>query len=100
MRLLGQNQCGNKTQHKYQGSITSKHHSSGPSHVKILRRNNSIDGGTKEMSSKEGDNRNENYTERHKTGGILRIPDMSMLVGVASGDRWREFSTANEMWRK
>ncbi|XP_065884560.1 selenocysteine insertion sequence-binding protein 2-like [Dysidea avara] len=98
-RLLGQNQSGNKTQHKYQGGITSKHHSSGPSHVKILRRNNSTDGGTKEISSKEGDNRNGNYTERHKTGGILRIPDMNMLAGVASsGDRWREFNTTNEMW--
>jgi len=91
-----QNQSGKKVQHKNQGGVTSKHHSSGPSgpsHVKILRRNSSIDGSIKEISSKEGDNK-----ERHKTGGILRIPDMNMLTGVVSSDRWREFNTTNEMW--
>ena len=46
------------------------------------------------MSSKDGDNRNGNYSERTKIGGILRIPDMNMLAG----DRWREFNTTNEMW--
>jgi len=95
-RLLGQNQSGNKTQHKYHSSVTSKH-SSGPSHVKILRRNSSTDGSTKEISSK-GDNRNGNYSEQQKTGGILRIPDMNMLSGVVCSDRWREFNTTNEMW--
>jgi len=88
-----QNQSGKKAQHKNQGSVTSKHHSSGPSHVKILRRNSSIDGSIKEISFKEGDNK-----ERHKTGGILRIPDMNMLTGVVSSDRWREFNATNEMW--
>lgn len=90
-KLLDTNQCV-KTQHKYDG--TFKH---GSSHVKILKRNSTTGSNVIKPAPHHEEVRKRDDNLPQKTAGILRIPDIHMLVDEGT-KRWKEFNTAKEIW--
>ena len=95
-KLLDTNQYANKTQHKY--DTTTKRQTGESSHVKILKRNSnaSINVIKPTPHHEEGKRKDENLPPQ-KTAGILRIPDIHVLVDEGT-KRWKEFNTGKEIW--